>query len=228
MPFALLNTLSKSGGAAMPDGDHTARYSHAGALTRRAFVVQGAACSGAVWLLASCDRVRPSQEQRKVLTANEWNMVSAITGCIIPTDHEPGAIEANCVGFIDGALANEEAQLRPLYQVGLRQLDAVCRDRFNRPFLKLASTEQDRVLSALESEQLRAWGSPDITPLAFFATVRTHTIIGFLADPKYGGNRSYAGWQVVGYPGPRHRSGGYLPAQMLSASKIRAIWGDEI
>ena len=84
----------------MPDGDHTARYSHAGALTRRAFVVQGAACSGAVWLLASCDRVRPSQEQRKVLTANEWNMVSAITGCIIPTDHEPGALGATGDGGV--------------------------------------------------------------------------------------------------------------------------------
>ncbi len=55
-----------------------------------------------------------------------------------------------------------------------------------------------------------------------------HTIIGFLADPKYGGNRDYVGWKLLGYPGPRHARGGYTPEQMLGKEKITAIWGEKI
>ena len=58
--------------------------------------------------------------------------------------------------------------------------------------------------------------------------MRVHTIIAFLADPKYGGNRDYIGWKLMGYPGPRHRHGGYTREQMLGEEKIKAIWGDEI
>ena len=47
--------------------------------------------------------VRAAQESNEplVLSASEWTTVEAITGRIIPTDHEPGAIEAGCVNFID-------------------------------------------------------------------------------------------------------------------------------
>ena len=84
------------------------------------------------------------------------------------------------------------------------------------------------MLSSLEAGRAEGW--PDEAPPAplFFETVRAHTIIGFLADPKYGGNRGYVGWKVVGYPGPRHHAGGYTPAQMLGKEKITAIWGEEI
>ena len=33
----------------------------------------------------------------------------------------------------------------------------------------------------------------------FFRAVRTHTVMGFLADPQYGGNREHAGWKVIGF-----------------------------
>ena len=57
--------------------------------------------------------------------------------------------------------------------------------------------------------------------------MRLHTIYGFLADPRYGGNRSYVGWKLMGYPGPRHHRGGYTPEQMLGKAKIEPIWGGE-
>ena len=58
--------------------------------------------------------------------------------------------------------------------------------------------------------------------------MRAHTILGFLADPKYGGNRNHVGWKVVGYPGPRHKLGGYSPAQMRGEAKIETVWGEKI
>jgi gluconate 2-dehydrogenase gamma chain len=33
----------------------------------------------------------------------------------------------------------------------------------------------------------------------FFEMVRTHTVMGFLSDPKYGGNAGEAGWKVIGF-----------------------------
>jgi gluconate 2-dehydrogenase gamma chain len=35
----------------------------------------------------------------------------------------------------------------------------------------------------------------------FFSAVREHTLHGMFSDPAYGGNKSFAGWDLVGYPG---------------------------
>ncbi|MGI9294954.1 MAG: hypothetical protein ACR2PS_13295 [Pseudomonadales bacterium] len=48
--------------------------------------------------------------------------------------------------------------------------------------------------------------------------------MGFLADPKYGGNKNYTGWQVAGYPGPRHHTGGYSSKQMMGVEAIKPVW----
>jgi hypothetical protein len=37
----------------------------------------------------------------------------------------------------------------------------------------------------------------------FFATVREHTLEGMFGDPVYGGNKGFAGWNLIGYPGVR-------------------------
>ena len=43
--------------------------------------------------------------------------------------------------------------------------------------------------------------TPDAS--TFFNLVRTHTIQGAFGDPYYGGNASFAGWDLIGYPGVR-------------------------
>jgi gluconate 2-dehydrogenase gamma chain len=122
-----------------------------------------------------------------VLTEAQWKTVEAVTGRIIPTDHEPGAIEANCVNFIDKALAHEDAKAKPIYERGLVGLDLVAKEKFAKPFVALAPEQQDDVLAALESGKAEGWPSGAVTAAEFFATIRVHTIVGFLADPKYGG-----------------------------------------
>ncbi len=202
-------------------------------VSRREFVAQSALYGGAFWVLWNLPRplaLRAAQQstEPEVLNDAEWKTVEAITGRIIPTDHEPGAIEANCVNFIDKALAREDADSRPLYEAGLPSVDAVSEERFDKAFVNLAPEQQDEVLIALESGDADGWPAGDVSPEEFFEAVRAHTIIAFLADPKYGGNRDYIGWKVVGYPGPRHKRGGYTPEQMLGEQKINAIWGGEI
>ena len=202
-------------------------------LSRREFVVQSTLYGGALWMLLNAPRPRALQAAsettyREVLSEEQWRTVQAITGRIIPTDHEPGAIEANAVNFIDKALLHEDQKLKPVYEQGLEGLDLVSKRRFAKAFVELTPAQQDEVLAALESGKAEGW-PPGIVPAAqFFAIVRTHTIVGFLADPKYGGNRDYAGWQVVGYPGGGHHEGGYSPAQMSGKDKIKTHWGKDV
>jgi hypothetical protein len=39
------------------------------------------------------------------------------------------------------------------------------------------------------------------TPYGFFSTVLGDTYDGMFADPVYGGNRDYVGWDLIGYLG---------------------------
>ena len=75
---------------------------------------------------------------------------------------------------------------------------------------------------------LRAGASgfvPKGVPAAdFFVLLRAHVVYGFLSDPSYGGNREYAGWKVVGYPGRQHHRGGYTKDQMIGKEPIVPVW----
>jgi gluconate 2-dehydrogenase gamma chain len=202
-------------------------------VSRREFFLQSAVYGSSLWLLLNTPRPRAveaaqASTQREVFSEAEWKTVEAITGRIIPTDHEPGAIEANCVNFIDKALAHEDAKMKPLYQAGLAGLAAVAKRRFEKPFVDLTPEQQDDVLAALESGKVEGWPHGQIPSQQFFEAARVHTIIGFLADPKYGGNRGYAGWKVAGYPGGGHHLGGFSPGQMIGKDKIKTAWGEEV
>jgi len=202
-------------------------------LSRREFVAQGALYGGTflmLWNVARPLALRAAEQSTEpaMLNDTDWRTVEAITGRIIPTDSDPGAIEANCVNFIDKALAHEDAALWPVYQAGLSGVDAVSGQRFSLPFVELTHDQQDAVLIAIQDGDADGWTDTSVQPIEFFEAIRAHTIIGFLADPKYGGNRDYTGWKLVGYPGSRHGQGGYTTAQMLSEESVQAIWGENI
>ena len=201
-------------------------------LSRRRFVRDASLFGGSVWLAAQLPwpraaRAAADSSASSVLAPPEWKTLEAITARILPTDHEPGAREAGCTNFIDKALANEESAARPLYQAGLRGVDAAARARFERPFIELGEIEQDELLAALETGNAQGWPDDAGPSPSFFETVRVHTLIAFLAHPKYGGNRDYGGWRVTRYPGPRHHEGGYTPEQMTGAAKVKTVWGGE-
>jgi gluconate 2-dehydrogenase gamma chain len=111
----------------------------------------------------------------------------------------PGATDANVLNYIDLALAGAYADQQDFYRRGLAQLDAWCRKTYGQPFVKLGPAQQDEVIGALE--QGKAGGFEFPTAQAFFNTVRTHTMEGMFADPTYGGNKDFAGWKLVGFPG---------------------------
>jgi len=200
-------------------------------VSRREFLLRSAAYGSSLWVAMNVARPRAlaaaqASSEPAVLTGEQWKTVEAITARIIPTDDTPGALEAACVNFIDKALANEDSELRPRYVEGIEALEACARARAQKRFAELPATEQDALLTALQDGAAAEWKA-SLTSAEFFDMVRIHTIIGFLADPKHGGNRDYAGWKAIGYPGPAHHRGGYTPAQMIGEQKATAVWEDE-
>ena len=124
---------------------------------------------------------------------------------------KPGAREAGVLNYIDLALAGAYADLQDFYRRGLAQLDQYCRKTYNEPFVRLSAARQDEVITALEEGKATGFEWP--TAQALFNTLRTHTMEGMFADPVYGGNKNFAGWLLVGFPGAQAV---FTPADMQS------------
>jgi gluconate 2-dehydrogenase gamma chain len=125
---------------------------------------------------------------------------------------KPGARDAGVLNYIDLALAGAYADLQDFYRRGLAQLDMYCRKTHGKAFAKLDTARQDEVIKSLEEGKAEEFSWP--TAQAFFNTVRTHTMEGMFADPIYGGNRDFAGWRLVGFPGGQPQ---FTPEDLESA-----------
>jgi gluconate 2-dehydrogenase gamma chain len=138
--------------------------------------------------------------------------IAAFTERLMPgAPGKPGAIEAGVLNYIDLALAGAYADMQDFYRRGLAALEAHCRKTYSESFVKLGAARQDEVIKALEEGKATGFTWP--RPQAFFNTLRTHTIEGMFADPVYGGNKDFAGWRLVGFPGAQPV---FSPADMMS------------
>ena len=141
------------------------------------------------------------REAWETLTAAEAATLEAIAARIIPSDaNGPGAVEARAARYIDRALGGALASSREAYRSGLAALDSYARMSKGAPFVALPPTDQDAVLSDMETNVAIGFESGAAT---FFNLVRTHTIQGTFGDPYYGGNANFIGWDLIGYPGVR-------------------------
>ena len=160
-------------------------------------------------------------------TAPEITFIDAALSRLIPSDElGPGAKEAGVTFFIDQQLAGSfgraetwymqgpwkegtpeqgyQLKLTPaqLYRVGIQGIDDYCRRAFNKKtFAELGAGDQDKILHGLEKGEIELAGAP---AKEFFAMLWQNTNEGFFADPIYGGNRDFAGWKLIGFPGPRY------------------------
>jgi gluconate 2-dehydrogenase gamma chain len=114
--------------------------------------------------------------------------LQALASAIVPSDGTPGAQEAGVIFFIDRALATFDQDKRGLYRDGLAAAQRQCRAMF-------PEAASPAALSAAQLHQLAS----AIDKTEFFEQLRTHTIIGFLATPEWGGNRGEVGWKLIGF-----------------------------
>jgi len=134
------------------------------------------------------------------LNRDDAATVAAFTERLMPgAPGKPGARDAGVLNYIDLALAGAYGDFQEFYRRGLAQLDQYCRKTHREPFVRLSAGQQDAVITALEEDKATGFTWPSAQ--AFFNTLRTHTMEGMFADPVYGGNKDFAGWRLVGFPG---------------------------
>jgi gluconate 2-dehydrogenase gamma chain len=161
------------------------------------------------------------------LNVSERAFIDAAIARLIPNDElGPGAKEAGVGDFIDRQLGGPygraqtwymqgpwregteqqgyQLKLTPaeFYRTAIADIDEYCkRELGGKSFAELDAASQDKVLHGLEKgdiELARAQAKE------FFDMLWHNTREGFLADPMYGGNRDFAGWKLIGFPGPRY------------------------
>jgi len=101
------------------------------------------------------------------------------------------------------------------YRRGLDQLDRYSRRRFHGLFATLTEEQQDTIIAQLEAMNPENPPAKRKGPEAriveeifekpsaysFFSMLQHDAVEGMFADPVYGGNRDFAGWILIGYPG---------------------------
>ncbi|MFQ5683467.1 MAG: gluconate 2-dehydrogenase subunit 3 family protein [Candidatus Binatia bacterium] len=179
------------------------------------------------------------EADRPVFTPHQRATIEAATARIIPTDRDPGALEAGVIGYIEHTLTppeNEEtitpAEKREIANFLLGSVSG-------------KTEEQQRVLFKLQGQGARAWqlyidgveeldkqahdrfgaeGFCFLQPLQqdrvlsllekrgspFFSLLVRHTMEGFYGDPRHGGNRHRVAWVMLEFSGPSFPDG-YQP-----------------
>ena len=137
---------------------------------------------------------------RAFLNDDDAATIAAFTERLMPgAPGKPGAGDAGVLNYIDLALAGAYSDLQDFYRRGLEQLDAYCHTTYSHSFKGLSAQQQDAVIAALDEGKATGFTWPSAQ--AFFNTLRTHTMEGMFADPLYGGNKDFAGWRLIGFPG---------------------------
>ncbi len=164
--------------------DSALRYTLSMAITRRELAMLGA------WAQAQAAQHHAAPDQPpkfRVLDAAFAREIEAIAAEIIPSGASPGAREAGVIYFVDRALETFDRHQLPVYRSGLAEMQATRRKLFpsSRDIASLPHADLLQLIKAVETTD-------------FLEAVRVHTIMGFLADPSYGGNRNQVGWKHIG------------------------------
>jgi len=138
--------------------------------------------------------------------------IEAIAAQIIPFVDGPGAREAGVIYFIDRALSTFAADDVDMYRAGMLHLQQKRRELFpdSTTIATLSAEQQMMLIRAIETSRL-------------FDLLRTHTVLGFLGNPSYGGNRGGVGWQQIGFDS---RMAYQPPFGYYDAEEVAAKTGD--
>jgi Gluconate 2-dehydrogenase subunit 3 len=142
-----------------------------------------------------------AQAPKTALSAKERQILDAFVDRLVPKDElGPGALEMGAANYIDLSLADYLAPEKGAFAEGLAAVDAFARSAHGSAFVELAADKKDAVITAIEEGKATGF-TPNST--AFFNRVRRLTLEGMFSDPFYGGNKNFAGWDLIRYPGPR-------------------------
>jgi gluconate 2-dehydrogenase gamma chain len=172
-------------------------------LSRRTVIASAALVPVAALQSAPQDTAQ-NKSSEHALTPPQLRTLEAFIDRLIPRDENgPGAVDAGAQNYIDRQLAGYLRDEKDAFIAGLDAVDAYARRVHGAPLADLSAEKRDQVLTAIDTN--RAEGLP--AGQAFFNRARRLTLEGMFGDPYYGGNKNFAGWDLIKYPGPRPATG---------------------
>jgi len=158
------------------------------------------------------------------LNLDEAAFVEAVVDHMVPADHlSPKGTDIGINIYIDRALAGAwgkgdrlymqgpwkagvpsqgyQLPLTPaqLYRAGIEASNAHCRKQYGKAFDRLDATQREEFLVALSSGKVTF--DNGLPARVFWSALYQTVMEGMFSDPIYGGNRSKAGWRMIGFPG---------------------------
>jgi gluconate 2-dehydrogenase gamma chain len=139
------------------------------------------------WMLASlcwsellAARAAGGSSSFAVLSSAEAVEIVALSGTVLPETETPGAEQAGAVRFIDAALAGFDHDQLAVYRHGLADVASRSRQMFPPAtrFSGLSGEQRTAVLKSIEKTE-------------FFEKLRTHTILAYFGNPRFG-------WKLLG------------------------------
>jgi Gluconate 2-dehydrogenase subunit 3 len=128
---------------------------------------------------------------RSALTRAQMKTLEALIDRLIPSDElGPGAVDAGAQYYIDRVLAGPNTSEKGTFVQGLEAVDAYAKRVYGAVLAELSAEKRDQILAEMANGQ-------------FFNRARRLTLEGMFSDPYYGGNKNFAGWDLIRYPGPR-------------------------
>jgi gluconate 2-dehydrogenase gamma chain len=165
-----------------------------GSISRRSIIVGAAIVPIAAIRSAA-------QTPATALMPDQLKLLDAFADRLIPKDENgPGASECGAAHYIDRQLAGYLAPEKANFIQGLAAVDAFAQKSQGKSFVDLPAEAKDAVLTEMDNGTATGFTPNSRT---FFSRVRRLTLEGTFSDPYYGGNKGFAGWDLIGYPGPR-------------------------
>ena len=167
-------------------------------ISRRAVIASAAIVPVAA--LTAAAQSTATKPEALALSDAQLRLLAAFVDRLIPKDElGPSASESGVPEYINRALGDYLASEKPAFIEGLEATDAFARRSEDRAFVDLTPDRQDALLTMMDNGS--AAGFPNAR--AFFNRARRLTMEGMFGDPYYGGNKNFAGWDLIRYPGPR-------------------------
>ena len=193
----------------------------AGNITRRS-VIATAATAAFVPVSAIRSAAQTPAPQR-IFTPEQKATLEAFLERLCPKDElGPGAVEIGAQDYIEAQLGDYLAAEKPLFLDGLAAVDAYARSSQGSGLAELPPEKQDQVLTDIDS------GKAPQNTRAFFNRARRLMLEGMFGDPHYGGNKNFAGWDLIKYPGPRPATSPEMQKMGVPIAPYhRSAWGPE-
>ena len=127
--------------------------------------------------------------------------LAAFVDRIVPRDESgPGAVECGVVDYIQKSLGEFLMPERAALVKALGEIEAYAVKAQGGAFRSLEAEKRDAVIAAMEKNEATGI-EPDGRTV--FLRLRQLTVEGMFSDPYYGGNKAFAGWDLLRYPGAR-------------------------